>query len=32
LDNVINLRGGIIGWARQGYEIAAPRQAQAGGF
>ncbi len=32
LDNVINLHGGIIGWARQGYEIAAPRQAQAGGF
>ena len=22
IDNVINLRGGIIGWAREGHEIA----------
>lgn len=30
IGNVINLRGGIIGWARQGYEIAAPPQQRAG--
>lgn len=30
IDNVINLRGGIISWARQGYEIAAPEQKRAG--
>ena len=24
VDNVINLRGGIVSWARQGFEIAAP--------
>ena len=32
VGNVINLRGGIISWARQGYEIAAPQQARAHGF
>jgi rhodanese-related sulfurtransferase len=26
IDNVINLRGGIISWARSGYEIAAPQR------
>jgi rhodanese-related sulfurtransferase len=30
IGNVINLRGGIIAWARQGYEIAAPPQQRAG--
>ena len=30
IDNVINLSGGIIAWARQGYEIAAPQQQRAG--
>jgi rhodanese-related sulfurtransferase len=30
IDNVVNLRGGIIAWARQGYEIAAPQQRRAG--
>ena len=30
IQNVINLRGGIIAWARQGYEIAAPPQRRAG--
>lgn len=26
VNNVINLRGGIISWARSGYPIAAPQQ------
>jgi rhodanese-related sulfurtransferase len=30
IDNVINLRGGIIAWARQGFDIVAPQQARAG--
>lgn len=30
VDNVLNLRGGIIAWARQGHEIAAPQQRRAG--
>jgi rhodanese-related sulfurtransferase len=30
VDNVINLRGGIIAWARQGFEIAAPQHRRAG--
>jgi rhodanese-related sulfurtransferase len=30
IDNVINLRGGIIAWARNGYEIATPPQRRAG--
>ncbi len=30
IGNVVNLRGGIIAWARQGYEIAAPQQRRAG--
>jgi rhodanese-related sulfurtransferase len=30
VDNVINLRGGIIAWARQGYEIAAPVRKRTG--
>lgn len=30
IHNVINLRGGIIAWAREGYEIAAPQQQRAG--
>ncbi|WP_078118715.1 rhodanese-like domain-containing protein [Thiosocius teredinicola] len=30
IHNVINLRGGIIAWAREGYEIAAPQQRRAG--
>jgi rhodanese-related sulfurtransferase len=30
IDNVINLRGGIISWARSGYEIATPAQKRAG--
>jgi hypothetical protein len=27
---VINLRGGIIAWARSGYEIASPPRRRAG--
>jgi len=30
ITNVINLRGGIIAWARHGYEIAAPQHKRAG--
>lgn len=30
IDNVYNLHGGIISWARSGYEIAAPQQLRAG--
>lgn len=30
VDNAINLRGGIISWARSGYEISAPEQRRAG--
>ena len=30
ISNVVNLRGGIIAWARQGYEIAAPQKQRAG--
>ena len=30
VGNVINLHGGIIAWARSGYEIAAPQQRRAG--
>jgi rhodanese-related sulfurtransferase len=34
IDNCINLRGGIIAWARSGYDIVAPgrgSEARAGG-
>lgn len=30
IDNVINLRGGIIAWARNGYGIEAPQPKRAG--
>ena len=30
VDNVINLRGGIIAWAREGHEIVAPQRSRAG--
>jgi rhodanese-related sulfurtransferase len=30
IGNVINLHGGIIAWARHGFEIAAPQQRRAG--
>jgi rhodanese-related sulfurtransferase len=30
IHNVVNLRGGIIAWARQGFEIVAPPQRRAG--
>jgi rhodanese-related sulfurtransferase len=30
VGNVINLRGGIIAWARQGFDIAAPQHQRAG--
>jgi rhodanese-related sulfurtransferase len=30
VGNVINLRGGIIAWARQGYDIALPPQRRTG--
>lgn len=30
--NVLNLRGGIIGWARHGFEITTPPQARASAF
>lgn len=30
VDNAINLRGGIISWARSGYDIVAPQQRAAG--
>lgn len=30
INNVINLRGGIISWAQQGYEIVAPARAFGG--
>lgn len=32
IENVVNLRGGIIAWARQGYEIAAPSQPRRAGM
>lgn len=30
INNVINLRGGIIAWAREGNQIVAPQQRRAG--
>jgi rhodanese-related sulfurtransferase len=30
VDNVINLQGGIIAWARSGFEIATPQQERFG--
>ena len=30
ISNVVNLRGGIIAWARQGFDIVAPQQRRAG--
>ena len=30
IHNVLNLRGGIIAWAREGFEIVAPRKQRAG--
>lgn len=30
VGNVLNLRGGIIAWARQGFEIAAAQRARVG--
>ena len=30
IDNVINLQGGIIAWARQGFDIGAPQQQRVG--
>lgn len=30
VGNVINLRGGIIAWARQGYDIVLPQQRHSG--
>lgn len=30
VGNVINLRGGIIAWARQGFEIVAPQHRRVG--
>jgi rhodanese-related sulfurtransferase len=30
IHNVVNLRGGIIAWARQGFDIVAPPQRRAG--
>lgn len=32
VSNVLNLRGGIISWARQGFDIVAPAQARANAF
>lgn len=30
ISNVVNLRGGIIAWAREGFDIAAPQHKRAG--
>lgn len=30
VSNVVNLRGGIISWAQQGYEIVSPARAASG--
>jgi rhodanese-related sulfurtransferase len=32
IHNVINLRGGIIAWAREGFDVVAPQQQRAGGM